>query len=499
MYYLSTRNSAVRVLSSQAIATGISEDGGLFIPEKIPELTLEEIGSLGKMSYRERAFLVLSKFLTDFSEDEIYYCVDGAYSSGSFDTENIMELVRLGEQSYMLELWHGPTCAFKDMALQILPYLLTSSVKKLGVDKKVVILVATSGDTGKAALEGFKDVPGTSIMVFYPAEGVSSMQKLQMTTQDGENVFVCAIEGNFDDAQTGVKKIFVDRSVGEILSENGMMFSSANSINWGRLVPQIIYYVSSYAELVKRGDISLGERINICVPTGNFGNILAAYYAKRMGVPVNKLICASNSNNVLTDFINTGVYDRNRQFYTTISPSMDILISSNLERLIYILSGMNDEYVKELYASLSKTGRFEVSDEIKSLLKAEFDCGFCSDRETMMAIRSVYEKHSYTMDTHTAVAQRVYEDYLKRTGDRTKTVIASTASPYKFSSSVLKALGKNVEGLDEFGLTCELESVCGMPVPKALSELRSKSVRFSGSIQKEDMEKAVLGFLGINK
>lgn len=348
MDYQSTRNSGLCVSSAQAIAQGISEDGGLFIPKTIPSLTLEEIKNLCGKSYAQAAVYVFSKFLTDFSEAEIKYCVDGAYNTENFDSDNIMELAHLFDGRYMLELWHGPTCAFKDMALQILPYLLTTSIKKLGIHKKVIILVATSGDTGKAALEGFKDVEGTQILVFYPVDGVSRMQKLQMTTQEGSNVAVCAIKGNFDDAQSGVKKIFTDREVEQKLDENKMMFSSANSINWGRLAPQIVYYVYSYVKLVDDEQIKLGDKINICVPTGNFGNILAAYYAKMMGIPVNKLICASNSNNVLTDFINTGVYDRNRKFYTTISPSMDILISSNLERLLFMLSGGDDEYIKKI-------------------------------------------------------------------------------------------------------------------------------------------------------
>ena len=497
MYYQSTRNKNLKVTSAQAIAQGISEDGGLFIPESIPSITSDDIKSLCEMSYPERAVFVFSKFLTDFSEAEIRYCVEGAYNTRNFDSESIMELAHLFDGRYMLELWHGPTCAFKDMALQILPYLLTTSVKKLGIDKKVVILVATSGDTGKAALEGFKDVPGTEILVFYPADGVSAMQKLQMTTQEGSNVSVCAIKGNFDDAQTGVKKIFTDPETAAVLDKNGMMFSSANSINWGRLAPQIIYYVSSYAELLKNGEISEGEKINVCVPTGNFGNILAAYYAKKMGVPINKLICASNSNNVLTDFINTGVYDRNRKFYTTISPSMDILISSNLERLLYILSGGDDDYIRKIYSELSSCGRFEVTDSIKAALKEDFACGFCSDDETKAAIKSVYEKYSYTMDTHTAVAQKVYEDYAARTGDRTKTVIASTASPYKFSASVLDALGRLPENSDEFALTEALERASGMTVPAALASLKSKEIRFKDTVSKEEMQKAVFGFLKI--
>lgn len=497
MDYQSTRNSGLCVSSAQAIAQGISEDGGLFIPKTIPSLTLEEIKNLCGKSYAQAAVYVFSKFLTDFSEAEIKYCVDGAYNTENFDSDNIMELAHLFDGRYMLELWHGPTCAFKDMALQILPYLLTTSIKKLGIHKKVIILVATSGDTGKAALEGFKDVEGTQILVFYPVDGVSRMQKLQMTTQEGSNVAVCAIKGNFDDAQSGVKKIFTDREVEQKLDENKMMFSSANSINWGRLAPQIVYYVYSYVKLVDDEQIKLGDKINICVPTGNFGNILAAYYAKMMGIPVNKLICASNSNNVLTDFINTGVYDRNRKFYTTISPSMDILISSNLERLLFMLSGGDDEYIKKIYAELADTGRFEVTSDIKNKISEVFSAGFCTEEETKNAIKTVYEKYSYTMDTHTAVAYKVYDKYAEQTSDKTKTVIASTASPYKFSAAVLDALGAAPTNSDEFALTDQLEKVSAMPVPNALSSLKSKSIRFDKVIDKSEMKDAVYSFLGI--
>lgn len=486
MYYTSTRNNKLRVTSAQAIAQGISNDGGLFVPCEIPSLTDEEIKSLCDKSYADRAFEIFSKYLTDFTDAEIRYCVDGAYNTKNFDTENIMELACLFDGMYMLELWHGPTCAFKDMALQILPYLLTTSIKKLGSDRKVVILVATSGDTGKAALEGFKDVENTEILVFYPVEGVSAMQRLQMVTQEGNNVGVCAIKGNFDDAQTGVKKIFTDPTVSEKLAENKMMFSSANSINWGRLAPQIIYYVSTYAELVKNEEIHLGDKINVVVPTGNFGNILAAYYGKKMGIPINKLICASNSNNVLTDFINTGVYDRNRKFITTVSPSMDILISSNLERLLYHMCG-DDAVINQLFTQLAETGKYEVPQAVKAQIDEEFYAGYTTDEDTLATIKSVYDKYSYTMDTHTAVAVKVYYDYVEKTSDNTKTVIASTASPYKFSSSVLKALGCFDSGKDEFQLVDILAIASGMQVPESLSELKSKDVRFDGAVTKELM------------
>ena len=494
MEYTSTRNDEIKVTSAKAIAQGISDDGGLFVPCELPSITLADIKTLSEKSYPEIANYVLSQYLTDFSEAEIHYCTNGAYESGNFETENVIELASLFDKDfgcYMLELWHGPTCAFKDMALQILPYLLTTSIKKQNIDKKVVILVATSGDTGKAALEGFKDVSGTDILVFYPVDGVSNMQKRQMITQEGDNVGVCAIKGNFDDAQTGVKKIFTDAEIKATLSENGYLFSSANSINWGRLLPQIVYYIASYAKLVKNEEIALGDKINICVPTGNFGNILAAYYAKHMGLPVNKLICASNSNNVLTDFLTDGVYDRNRRFYTTISPSMDILISSNLERLLYDLSGKNDEYIRTIYKSLAETGRFEVSEEIKSKLNAEFSGGFATEEETKLAISEAEKTYGYVMDTHTAVAYSVYKKYAEATGDRTKTVIASTANPYKFPAAVLEALGCEKIPSDDFELLDALHDASGMSIPASLGALKTKAPRFEGSVSKDEM----LGFI----
>lgn len=497
MFYNSTRNSNVKVSSAEAITQGISVDGGLFVPESIPELSLDEIKAVGEMKYADRAAFVFSKYLTDFTNAEIHYCTDNAYSTKNFETESIAELAHLFDGTYMLELWHGPTCAFKDMALQILPYFLTTSAKKINLDKKIVILVATSGDTGKAALEGFKDVEGTSILVFYPEDGVSPMQKRQMKTQEGENVGVCAIKGNFDDCQNGVKAIFTNEEVKAQLDANGLMFSSANSINWGRLVPQIVYYISAYAELVKDGEIALGEKINIVVPTGNFGNILAAYYAKHMGVPVNKLICASNVNNVLTDFINTGVYDRNRQFYATVSPSMDILISSNLERLLYLMTDKNDAVIREWFGKLSSEGKYEVSDDVKAKLQEEFCAGFCDDAQTKEAIHAVYEKYSYTCDTHTAVALKVYNDYKAATGDTTKTVIASTASPYKFSAAVLEALeGKNSD-IDEYDKVDRIAELSKIPVPSALADLKNKPERFNDVIDKADQKNYVLKTLGI--
>lgn len=497
MFYNSTRNSNVRVSSAEAITQGISSEGGLFVPESIPELSLDEIKAVGEMKYADRAAFVFSKFLTDFTDAEIHYCTDNAYNTKNFETESIAELAHLFDGTYMLELWHGPTCAFKDMALQILPYFLTTSAKKIDLDKKIVILVATSGDTGKAALEGFKDVEGTSILVFYPEDGVSPMQKRQMKTQEGQNVGVCAIKGNFDDCQNGVKSIFTDNDVKAALDEKGMIFSSANSINWGRLVPQIVYYISAYAELVKDGEIELGEKINIVVPTGNFGNILAAYYAKHMGIPVNKLICASNINNVLTDFINTGVYDRNRQFYATVSPSMDILISSNLERLLYLMTGKNDAVIRDWFGKLADEGRYEVDDDVKAKLREEFCAGYCDDEQTKAAIHAVYEKYSYTCDTHTAVAVKVYNDYKASTGDTTKTVIASTASPYKFSAAVLEAVDSKKYDIDEYAMVEKLAELSKLPVPEAIAGLKTKPERFADVIEKTEQKAYVLGKLGL--
>ncbi len=496
MQYLSTRDSKCRVESTQAISRGISAEGGLFVPETLPSITLDTIQSMTGMSYVERAKYVLSLFLTDFTPEEIAYCAENAYTTEKFGSDKIAQISKVEPGEYLLELWHGPTCAFKDMALQILPYLLTTSAKKAAAGKEIVILVATSGDTGKAALEGFKDVPGTKMVVFYPQDGVSQMQKRQMTTQEGGNVAVCAIEGNFDDAQTGVKKIFTDQAVVEKLAQHSMIFSSANSINWGRLLPQVVYYLSTYAELVKAGEIQLGEAINVVVPTGNFGNILAAYYAKKMGLPVNKLICASNANNVLTDFLTTGVYDRNRAFYATTSPSMDILISSNLERLLYDLCGRDDATIRDWFGQLGKTGRYEVSQDVKDQIKELFWAGCCDDEGTKQTIGDTFRKDHYLCDTHTAVAVNVYRQYKEATGDETKTVIASTASPYKFASSVLGAIADNIPE-DEYEQIDELNRISGLPVPKALAELKNKPVRFTGSIEKSEMEETVLKLLGI--
>lgn len=496
MLYNSTRDRAAKVSAAQAITQGISAEGGLFVPEQLPKLTEADFNALIEKSYVERAIVILAKFLTDFSDVEIRYCAENAYHDKKFKTNNIAEISHLFDGTYMLELWHGPTCAFKDMALQILPYLLTTSAKKVAKGKKIVILVATSGDTGKAALEGFKDVPDTQILVFYPEDGVSAMQKRQMTTQEGENVAVSAIKGNFDDAQTGVKKIFTDPAVVEKLAENNMMFSSANSINWGRLLPQIVYYISTYCELVRDEEIAMGDELNVVVPTGNFGNILAAYYAKKMGVPFGKLICASNANNVLTEFIRTGTYNRVRDFHTTISPSMDILISSNLERLLYDLCGCDDEKIKTWFASLSETGKYTVDAGVMEKLSEEFYAGCCDDDATRATIGEIFRKYSYLCDTHTAVAVKVAQEYKKETGDDRKMIIASTASPYKFAPSVLPAITDEIPA-DDYEQLEQLHELSKLEIPAALAELKHKTVRFTGSVDKEEMEQVVLGMLGL--
>ena len=443
MNYNSTRNKNTVVSASQAIAQGISEEGGLFVPQSLPKYSLDDIKALSETDYRGRAKKILGDFLSDFTEDEINESVDSAYTSEKFGSDNpapISYIENGDTKMSVLELWHGPTCAFKDMALQILPHLLTKSVKKTYNGKEAVILVATSGDTGKAALEGFKDVDGTKIIVFYPVDGVSPMQKRQMATQQGENVNGVAIRGNVDDAQTGVKKIFTDSAVKEKLAENNKLFSSANSINWGRLLPQIVYYFSAYCDMAKEGKIQLGDKINVVVPTGNFGNILASFYAMNMGLPVAKFICASNANNVLTDFLATGTYDKKRKFYTTISPSMDILVSSNLERLLYHLTDGNDKKVTQWMKELSENGSYTVDDDVKAKLDSLFFGGFCDDEGTKKTIQYFYENENYLADTHTAVALDVYRQYVEKTGDKTPAVIASTASPYKFSKSVLTAV-----------------------------------------------------------
>ncbi len=497
MFFTSTRDNNVKVTASKAIADGISPDGGLYIPESIPQLSADEIKALCGVNYKERAKKVLGLYLTDFTKEELDYCVEGAYKDGKFDSEFVAPVVNVHDNVNILELFRGPTCAFKDMALQILPYLLTVSAKKNLKDKEIVILVATSGDTGKAALEGFKDVEGTRILVFYPNDGVSPMQKLQMTTQEGGNVGVCAIYGNFDDCQTGVKNIFTNKEILHRFEQNNLVFSSANSINWGRLAPQIVYYVSAYCDMINNGSIEYGDKINIVVPTGNFGNILAAYFAKEMGLPVNKLICASNANKVLTDFIETGVYDRNRDFFTTVSPSMDILISSNLERLLYILCGRDSEVINDWFTQLKENGRYEVSDDVKAQIQSLFVAGCCDDVKTKETISRVYEDYGYLADTHTAVALDVCDSYIAKTGDVTPVVVASTASPFKFSKAVLSAVEGEKDYADEFSTVNALEEISSLKAPEQLSALKGKEVRFTKVTSKENMADVVFEMLGI--
>ncbi|WP_306575927.1 threonine synthase [Anaerotruncus massiliensis (ex Togo et al. 2019)] len=497
MDYISTRDSGHRVSAAQAIVSGLSPDGGLFLPESLPQFSLSEIEAMAKTGYAGRAVAVLSRFLTDFSEDELREYVSRAYAPEKFPPKAVAPVVSLDENAHILELFHGPTCAFKDFALQLLPFLLTASLRKTGCDKTVVILVATSGDTGKAALEGFADVPGAKICVFYPDGGTSNIQRLQMTTQAGENVMVFAAEGNFDDAQNGVKRIFTDRAYAEELADRGYILSSANSINWGRLVPQIAYYFSAYCELLNAGRIKPGDPVNVVVPTGNFGNILAAYFAKHCGLPVGKLVCASNRNNVLTDFITTGTYDRNRGFYVTTSPSMDILISSNLERLLYLLCGRDDKVLRGYMEALAKTGKYTVGPDVLAKLQSEFAAGCADDAATAAAIRGVYRETGYLCDTHTAVAVNVYRDYAAKTGDRTPTVIASTASPFKFANSVLPAaFGRAADGGD-FALLAKLAELSGQPAPQALAGLQDKTERFTSTVEPAKMKEAVSGWLGI--
>ncbi len=495
MNYTSTRDSSRRVTAQEAIVQGISPEGGLFVPETVPALTGEDLQALAKMTYTQQAVWVLSRFLTDWTQEELATAVEAAYGGERFEEGDPAPLARLDEGQYLLELWHGPTCAFKDMALQLLPKLLPAAARKSGCQKEIAILVATSGDTGKAALEGFRDVPGTRIMVFYPEDGVSQMQKRQMTTQQGENVAVMGIQGNFDDAQNGVKAIFGDEKMAAELLERGFVLSSANSINWGRLVPQIVYYISAYCQLLADGELAPGEGVNFCVPTGNFGNILAGYYAKQMGLPVNQLICASNRNNVLTDFITTGRYDRNRKFYATTSPSMDILISSNLERLLYLLTGRSDAETREKMAALRETGVYQLDEKELSSLQKEFWGGCCGDEAAAETIGETFRKYSYLCDPHTAVAVNVWEQYRRATGDHTKTVILSTASPYKFGDTVLAALGERCPE-DDFARLAELEKVSGLPVPASLAALKDAPCRFPAVCRAGEMGEKVLEFLG---
>ena len=490
LYYKSTRDSNVKATASEAILTGLAPDGGLFVPESIPALDVP-LEKLKKMSYQETAYVVMKQFLTDFTEEELKRCIDKAYDE-KFDTEEIVPLVKM-DNTYYLELFHGATIAFKDMALSILPHLLTTSAKKNRTSNEIVILTATSGDTGKAAMAGFADVEGTRIIVFYPKDGVSKVQKLQMATQKGKNVAVVAIHGNFDNAQSGVKAMFEDKALAKELEERGYQFSSANSINIGRLVPQVVYYVYAYAKLLENEEIQEGETVNVVVPTGNFGNILAAYYAKKMGIPIDKLVCASNENKVLFDFLKTGIYDRNRQFVLTSSPSMDILISSNLERLIYLIAGEDSEKTKELMEALKRDGKYEITEDMRRKL-SDFAGGYATEEQTAQEIKRVYEKSGYVIDTHTAVASHVCKEIC---GDDKKCVIASTASPYKFVKSVMTAIDKAYEGEDEFALLENMCNVSKTEMPQAIKDILDAEVLHRTECDADKMEETVKNILGI--
>ena len=494
MNYYSTRDTSVRISAAEAVKMGLSRDGGLLTPETIPQIDEAFLRSLVDVRYQERAAKVMGLYLTDYSEEELLAFAENAYGPDKFDTESVAPVRKVNDNTHCLELWHGPTSAFKDMALQMLPQLLSAALRKTGEDKTVCILVATSGDTGKAAMEGFANVPQTKIMVFYPKDGVSAVQEAQMLTQEGENVGVCAVVGNFDDAQAGVKRIFSDTATRAVLAERGYLLSSANSINWGRILPQVVYYISAYCDLLRDGQITMGQKVNFCVPTGNFGDILAAYYAMRMGLPVGKLICASNKNDVLTDFLRTGVYDRNRPFHTTMSPSMDILVSSNLERLLFDLSGENDAEVRGYMEALAKEGKYEVSDAIKSRLSDLYWGGCCDEQGTASTIADYYQNKGYLIDTHTAVAANVMEQYREATGDKTLTVFASTASPYKFCNHVLAAIGETPAG-DGVELLDQLNAVSGVTVPRRLAALKGKAARFDLVAEKQEMDNVVLDFL----
>lgn len=489
MKFISTRNASLSVSGSEAILTGISPDGGLFVPESFPEVSMDRIRAMADMTYAERASYVMGLYLDEFTKEELSEIASRAYSR--FEDEDACPLTKVDDGLYVLELWHGPTFAFKDVALTVLPELISACRKKRGEKDKTLVLVATSGDTGKAALEGFKDVEGTEIMVFYPDEGVSDMQKMQMITTGGNNTYVAGIRGNFDDAQTAVKTIFTDKKVAEELKEKGFVMSSANSINWGRLLPQITYYFSSYADMLSSGDIKEGEKINFCVPTGNFGDILAGYYAFRMGLPVNKLICASNINNVLTDFFNSGEYDASREFHKTISPSMDILISSNLERLVFEMTGRDSDQLASLMKDLKETGKYQVELSVIRRNFGVFTAGYADEEETMDAMANTFDEYGYVVDPHTAVAVSVYDNYLMITGDETPTVILSTASPYKFAQDVYEALDESrVE--DPFKAVKKLHSLSGMEIPEGIEKLETAEIRFTDVLDKTKIKEKVM-------
>lgn len=495
MKYKSTRSKTPIIYSSEAILKGIAADGGLYVPCEIPVLdrSLEDLSTL---TYKELAYYIMSKYLTDFDDKELKDCINKAYND-KFETPLIAPLVEKAGVHF-LELYHGPTLAFKDMALSILPHLLKTSMKKQSIHQEVVILTATSGDTGKAALEGFANIDGTKIMVFFPQDGVSNIQKLQMVTQEGSNTFVSAIEGNFDDAQNAVKSIFNDKQLSEKLADKGYILSSANSINIGRLIPQIVYYFSGYLTLLREGKLGKGCSINVVIPTGNFGNILAAFYAKKMGLPVSMLICASNENNVLYDFINTGVYDRKRELHLTSSPSMDILISSNLERLLYSISDHDEMLIKDLMHKLSTEGMYEIPDIMKQQLK-DFYGNYSTEAEVFDVIKQLYENDEYLIDTHTAVAYSVYQKYRKQTGDTTPTIIVSTASPFKFGQAVSKAIGIDIAGLDDFGILEKLADAAKVKVPMAVKELKTKPRLHNSLAKKNEIKNVIENFLGGNK
>ena len=498
MKYYSTRDAAVRMDAAEAIKMGLSRDGGLLTPCEIPQIDRAFLESLVNVRYQERAAKVMGLYLTDYTYEELSGFAENAYGPEKFDCDAVAPVRTVDETTHCLELWHGPTSAFKDMALQMLPQLLSAALRKRGEEKTACILVATSGDTGKAAMEGFADVPQTKILVFYPKDGVSQVQEAQMVTQEGENVGVCAVVGNFDDAQAGVKRIFSDVKTRELLGERGYFLSSANSINWGRILPQVVYYISAYCDLLNTGDIWMGQKVNFCVPTGNFGDILAAYYAKRMGLPVGKLICASNRNNVLTDFFLGGVYDTRRQFFKTTSPSMDILISSNLERLLFECADRDGALIARWMQQLRTSQSYAVGQQRQEWLLSVFAAGYADDRDCAEEIARVFEQHHYLMDTHTAVASRVLRQYRETSGDLTPTVIVSTASPYKFAADVLTAVaGKNaVAGLDAFACSDELEARSGMPVPQQVKALRSLPIRHTAHCEKGGMAQAVLDAFG---
>lgn len=497
--YVSTRANYQKVTAAQAIAMGMVPEGGLFVPETIPTLSQAELKPQMGKSYTEWACWILEKFLDDYTSEEIAYCISQAYSSDNFDHPDIAPLVELDPRTYIMELWHGPTAAFKDMALQLTPYLLTTAIKKLSIEKKVVILVATSGDTGKAALEGFKDVPGTEIIVFYPAHGVSEVQKLQMVTTTGQNTHVVAVEGNFDDCQSALKEIFADKELGAKLEAKGYQFSSANSINWGRLLPQIVYYFASYSDLIRDKRITFGDVVNFVVPTGNFGNILAGWYAKAMGLPIGKLICASNENKVLTDFFQTGRYDRRREFKQTNSPSMDILISSNLERFLYAMTDNNGVKVAQWMQELQTVGEFQVDEQTKANIDTCVCGGFADEAQTLETIKGCYEQCGYLLDTHTAVALKVYNDYQKAHQDDHVVIVDSTANPYKFVSSVYQAVNPTPaeKMADDLELLDQLCSLSKMPVHRGLLDLDKKEVRHNTCCARTDIKTQIEAILNL--